>query len=179
MTEAVPSRTWSPTGTAILVLAVAGCAGISSGAPTIWSPYPAAIVLPVFGTLIIVGEATPWRWISDFIIPCLIGPLLLVAWYPGLLSGARGLPRRTVFGLTVLSMLTRVDFWWGWAPGVRYHGETYVRGVLVMNLLLLCVSWGLVRLAKRRATFEATLAAHAWIVAWLVWFAFPWLGELI
>jgi hypothetical protein len=136
-------------GVTVLALAAAGRAGIADGL-AIWSPEP---------------------------FPCLIGPALLFAWYPGLLSGANTVPRRSTVGLLLLSVLTLVDFALEWKHGIQYHGEQFVRGTFIVNVLVGCIAWALMRLAYQRMTFATTLTAHAWVVAWLVWFAFPWLGE--
>jgi len=179
MTEMVHRRLWLPTGAALLVLAIAGHVGVAAGAPTMWSPLPALTILPTLGVLIGTGESTPARWIVEFILPACVGPLLLFAWHPKLLVGARRVPARSVAGLAVLSFLTFLDFWLEWTQGVRYHGETYVRGVFAVNMMALCGAWALLLWARRRQAFTITLAAHTFVAAWLVWFAFPWLGELI
>jgi hypothetical protein len=179
MTEMVPRRIWLSTGAALLTLAIAGHVGVAAGAPTMWSPLPALTLLPSLGVLVGIGESTPVRWIVEFILPACVGPILLVAWHPKLLVGVSRVPARSVAGLAVLSLLTFLDFWVEWTQGVRYHGETYVTGVFVVNMLALCGAWALLLLARRRQVFTITLAAHTFVAAWLVWFAFPQLGELI
>jgi hypothetical protein len=176
MTSAVVRRRWWTVGVTVLALAAAGRAGIADGL-AIWSPEPAATVLPILASLMVMGEGTSWRWVHEFGVPCLIGPALLFAWYPGLLSGANTVPRRSTVGLLLLSVLTLVDFALEWKHGIQYHGEQFVRGTFIVNVLAGCIAWALMRLAYQRMTFATTLTAHAWVVAWLVWFAFPWLGE--
>jgi hypothetical protein len=72
-----------------------------------------------------------------------------------------------------------IHFWLEWPRGLRYHGEAYTIGVLSTNAVAIGLGWLLLWFARRADTFLATLVAHTWIVGWLVWQAFPWLGELI
>jgi len=115
----------------------------------------------------------------ELIVPALVGPLLLVLWYPGLLAGANQVPRRSLIGLTVLSLLTIVDFDFEWRHAFTYNPATYVHGVTAVNAVSIGFAWMLLYRAIRVRTFVATLIAHVWIVTWLVWLAFPRLGELI
>jgi hypothetical protein len=72
-----------------------------------------------------------------------------------------------------------LDFVLEWRHGVQYHGERYVRGVFLLNAVAMSAAWALIYTASRRGRFATTLLAHVWVVGWLVWLAFPWLGELI
>jgi len=163
---------------ALVIVAVAGLVGSASGVPTVLSPLPAATTLPMFGFLIAVREAASLRWVVQYAVPTVVGPCLLLAWNPSLLKAAAKVPRRSIVGLAVLSGLTVAAFAYGWAFGVKYQGHRYTFVLCVLNAAALMIAWSLLWLARRRDHFVTTLAAHAFVVAWLVWIAFPWLGEL-
>jgi hypothetical protein len=108
----------------------------------------------------------------------LVGPVLLIGWYPRLISGAARVPTRSIVGLVLLSVFTIVDFILGWHYGVTYQGTAYTMVLLFLNAVALTLGWTLLWSARTRQQFRRTLAAHTFIVVWLVWIAFPWLGEL-
>ena len=47
----------------------------------------------------------------------------------------------------------------------------------ILNVLAVGVAWVLMLMAQRRKDFATTVAAHACVVGWLVYCAFPLLGE--
>jgi hypothetical protein len=165
------------TAAAIAVLAAAGRFSISEGVPAAWAPLPLAVVIPVFGALSATCEAVSLRWIPQA-VPALVGPVLFFAWHPRLVTGTSLIPRRTIIGLAVLSLLAVAHFVLGWNFGLRYQGQSYVVGVACANVAAIAACWFLVIYARRRSSFEATLLAHASVALWLTWIAFPWLGEL-
>jgi len=161
----------------LVTVASAGFAGIARGSPTVFSPLPAATIIPTFWLAMHVAPQN--ARLVELILPALVRPLLLTMWYARLLVGANQVPRRSLIGLTVLSFLTIVDFAFEWRHAFTYHTATYVHGVAAVNAVSIGFAWMLLYRAVRARTFVATLIAHVWIVAWLVWLAFPWLGELI
>jgi hypothetical protein len=162
---------------AVAALAAAGRFSISEGVPAAWAPLPLAVMIPVFWAMSATGEALSLRWLPQA-IPSLVGPVLFIAWYPQLLTGASQVPRRTLIGLVVLSALTAIHFVLGWDFGLKYDGRSYVVAVTCANVAAIAACWGFVIYARRRPSFEATLLAHAFVALWLAWIAFPWLGEL-
>ena len=163
---------------AVAALAFAGYMGLASGYPTMWSPLPVATALPTMLLWVSIGEAPSLRWLVDYVIPGAVGPILLLTWYPGLLSGAEYVPIRSIVGLVLLSALTIAHFVFGWEYGVKYQSAQYTMAMALMNGVAILSACGLLGYARRRRTFASTLVAHATVVAWLVWIAFPWLGEL-
>jgi hypothetical protein len=142
------------------------------------SPLPLATMLPIFWFWIGVHEAGGLRWVVEYAIPAMVGPVLLVAWHPGLLTGADEVPRRSDVGLVVISILTVADLAFGWKYGVKYQGKEYTMALVLLNAVAMGIAWVLLTAARRRRTFGSTLASHAFVAGWLVWIAFPWLGEL-
>jgi hypothetical protein len=163
---------------ALLLVSALGRVGIMAHVPVVWSPFPTVTILPVFWTLAATGEAAKLRWVCLWAVPMLIGPLLLLAWHPRLARAASGVPRRSVWGLGALTLLSGAAFWGGWDYGLKYQSRSYVIGLLALNLFLLITAWWLLVWAKRQPSPGRTLLAHAWVVGWLVWVALPWLGEL-
>jgi hypothetical protein len=165
-------------GATAAVLAVAGLVSSVSGAPIVRPPLPLATTLPVLGFWVAVGEDPNLRWVVEYAIPMLAGPLFLLAWHPRLAVGADYVPRRSLVGLLLLSVLAAAHFANGWSYGMRYQGSSYVIALLCLNLAVLTASWAALCHARRRRTFSAALTTHALVVAWLVSIAFPWLGDL-
>jgi hypothetical protein len=165
-------------GAAIVALALAGFMGSASGVPVVRSPLPLATTLPMLWLWMGVHEAPALTWVIEYAIPMLAGPLLLLSWHPKLLRGAWHVPKRSVAGLVILSVLTAADFCFGWEYGIKYQGTGYTFALMFLNTAAVGVSWALLWLARTRRRFGFTLMAHAFVVAWLVWIAFPWLGEL-
>ena len=166
------------TGLAVLVLAVAGYIGAASGVPRVRSPLPLATTLPIFWFWMGVHEAAELRWVIEYAIPALMGPLLLLTWHPRLLTGADAVPKRSVVALAVMSILTVAHLAFGWKYGVKYQGKEYTIAVVLLNAVAMGVAWVLLAVARTRQTFASTLVSHAFVAGWIVWIAFPWLGEL-
>jgi hypothetical protein len=120
-------------GLAVLILAVAGYVGSASGVPTVRSPLPLATTLPIFWFWMGVHEARALRWVIEYAIPAVIGPLLLVVWHPRLLAGADEVPRRSPVGLVLISILTVADLAFGWQYGVKYQGKRYTMALVLLN----------------------------------------------
>ncbi len=101
------------------------------------------------------------------------------AWNPQLLRGIETVPRRSRVGLLVLTGLTVYDFIASWSLGIRYQGWPYTVTVAAANGVVLGVCWTLFVLARRQPSFFRNLLFHWTTTVWLVWLAFPWLGESI
>jgi len=173
-----PLNRTAGTGLAVLVLAVAGYLGSAGEVPTVRSPLPLATTLPTFWFWMGVHEARELRWVVEYVIPTVVGPLLLLAWHPRLLAGADEVPRLSPIGLVLISILTVADLTFGWQYGVKYQGKPYTVALVLLNAVAMGVAWVLLWFARKRRTFWSTLVSHAFVAGWLVWIAFPWLGEL-
>ena len=138
---------------------------LSVGVPTLWVPLPAALVLPIFlGVPVIV---------TQFVMP-----LVFWIWTYQLFSGASEIPLRSTVALALLTLLTPTWFALSWAYGVEYQGPEHTQIMLVYNVLFLSVLWRIWFSLRRKRTFWGSLLFH-WVIAfWIVWGAFPYLGEL-
>ena len=88
------------------------------------------------------------------------------------------MPKRSLIGFGLLSLLAAFDFWYECGRAIQYHGRSFALGTLSAIVVMIGVGWVLLLRARRLKTFGTTLSAHAWVVGWLVWQAYPWLGEL-
>jgi uncharacterized RDD family membrane protein YckC len=100
-----------------------------------------------------VHEARALRWVIEYAIPAVVGPLLLLAWHPRLLAGADEVPRRSSVGLVLISILTVADLAFGWQYGLKYQGKSYTMALVLLNAVAMSVAWVLLWVARKRRTF--------------------------
>jgi hypothetical protein len=67
-----------------------------------------------------------------------------------------------------------------WKFGLQYEGTKYTYRVCAVNALWIAVLAALLWRSRRKdISFISNLAVHWLLFAWLAWYAFPWLGELL
>jgi hypothetical protein len=98
-------------------------------------------------------------------------------WGIHLFRGSPKVPVRTEALFWLLVVLTVVYFAVSWKYGVTWQGYFHLISVTILNVVAILLLWGLLFRAKAVPTFNRNLAFHWALVAWLAWFAFPWLGE--
>lgn len=150
---------------AIVGLIAAQALGIfGGGAPTVISPGPVPLVV-----LVLLG------------LPISLVILAFVGWYlwwcPSLYSGLPRFPMRSIVLFVTLVVLSAAAFVGGWDYGVKYQGFNYTLTCLLISLLLAAACGVAVWLARKAPSFSRSLAAQFLIFAWLVSYAFPYLGE--
>jgi len=133
------------------------------GPPSVITPYP---------RLVLIGAYT-----VGFPV-VLLPPILFWAWSPQLFTGEAHVPSRSAGLLAILTVLTVVYIVAGWAHGIRYDGLPYVIGVTILNGVVLLALWARLRRARSHPSYADSLAFHALLFGWLVWCAFPNMGEL-
>jgi len=158
--SAATGKRWTLSVAPLLVVATA--ASISSAGPEVWAPMP----LPLF------------------ILAAFIGPLAFLApagifllWSKQLLNGEARVPHRSLWALAVLGAL---NFWYFlsvWTEGVLRYGHDYVLTVAIVNAGFVATLGGRAVRSYRRPTFASSLFFHSLLFLWLVWYAFPYLGE--
>jgi len=143
-----------------LGLLVPASIGFVSDTPTRVSPLPALTFWPTL-------------FFPKAMVVFLAG-FLFVIW----LRGTRTIPLRSYVLLLVTAPLNFVYLADGWRLGVQYQGLQYTHAVCLISgawtaflVLALVLAW------KVRRT-RNSLFLHWMLFAWLVWFAFPYLGEL-
>jgi hypothetical protein len=141
-----------------------------SGVPTIFSPFPALTVIPAL-------MLAQWHLEYAAVLPPAV---LFLLWNPQLLRAEGKILKRSYVLFALVAVLSGVDFVLSWKWGLRYQGPPYTAIVCSIN-----IAWiGFLSLAFRRClnkapSFRTSLFVHWMLFAWLCWYAFPWLGELI
>jgi hypothetical protein len=156
--------------TALGLIVPAYIGSFLSGVPTVFSPLPALTVIPL---LMLV------EWHLDYAV-VLIPVLLFLLWNPQLFREEGKIPKRSYVLFALLVVLSVVDFSVSWKWGLKYQGPPYTAIVCSINIAwlgFLALAFG--RTLKMATTFRTSLFLHWMLFAWLCWYAFPWLGELI
>ncbi len=141
-----------------------------SGAPTIFSPFPALTAIPAL-------MLTQWHLGYAAV---LLPTLFFLMWNPQLFRAEGKIPKRTYVLFALFAALSAIDFAVSWKWGLQYQGPQYTAIVFSIN-----VAWvGFLSIAFRRClntspSFRTSLFVHWMLFAWLCWYAFPWLGGLI
>jgi hypothetical protein len=152
-----------PTVLAGGLLALVPSASIPDGPPSLLAPLP---LVPF--TLLVCGVPKP--------LTGLTASVLFWAWNPGLVKGRCEVPLRSRVAVGVLSALSFVWAALNWRDGVDVQGVAHVTGIAVVNvgMVVALVALGVRRIAT--PSFARNLVFHWGLVAWLFWFAFPYLG---
>ncbi len=165
-----------PRGTLIILFAAlalfvpAYIGSFSSGVPTVFSPFPALTIIPA---LLLAQVHLEY-------VAALLPSLLFLLWNPQLFREESKIPKRSYVLFVLVVALSAVDFVMSWKWGLHYQGPQYTAIVCSLNIV-----WaGLLGLAFRRClnttpSFRSSLFLHWMLFAWLCWYAFPWLGELL
>ncbi len=128
-------------------------------------PSSILLILPVF----LLGYA------GLLVLP--LASVALVLWLPALRRGSVVFPVRSFVLLGAGSVLSALHFATQWRLGLEFQGVTFTRGCLVASCLLAGVVGVLGWLDRRQPSYGKNLAAHFLLFAWLVSYAFPYLGE--
>ena len=151
----------------IALVVPAYCGLMLTGTPSLISPFPTVTVLVAFA----LPGAIPW-------LAVLVPSLFFFAWNPSLAKGERKVPRRSLFLLLLLTLLTMVDFLLEFQDGLEYQGARFTYATFGVNVGCLIVLWIVFVRGWRKPSFFNNLLAHWLLFVWLGWYAFPYLGEL-
>jgi hypothetical protein len=163
--------TTSIAGSGLLIPTAVGLGVFLPGAPTIFSPLPALTVIPA----LLLDELHVWGNMAA-ILPALFFSL----WNPQLFRGEAKVPRRSYVLLGLLTVLTFIDLVVSWKWRMQYQGPKYTAFVSAVNVAWLAfLGLAFVKTRKGMSTFQTSLVLHWMLFAWLGWYAFPWLGELL
>jgi hypothetical protein len=155
------------------VCTVASWYGSSTGVPTILSPLPLLVAVPLF-LASALGYTELW-WVVGpipFVTFCMIN------FYQLRVRSSAPLPTRFSFLLGLSTVCSIFYFVGGWKYGVRYQGGLYALASAAMNLSIRVVLWGWWLADRRRASKARAFGFGTLLHCWLFWFAFPYLGEL-
>ncbi|SRR6266498_3381641 len=156
---------WGVTFVAGVGLLAPGMLSLLGNSPNMAHPGSFLLVLPLF-----LGV--------PLALVFLVGPLLFWLWMPRLFRGSPQVPLRSLLLLLVVAALSFSSLADGWNYGARYQGVAFVHGILWINVLAVLVLGVLLFIGRRTPSFPTNLLAHWFLVAWLVTYAFPYLGEL-
>ena len=159
-------------GSASLLVIPAWVGAFLTGFPSLRAPLPLLTVLPA---LVLVETLSPTSVQLIAVVPA--GAFLL--WNLPLLKGASTIPFRSRVLLGICTCLTVFYFIFAWPDGAKYQGITYTVAICVVNLLWVGLLWILLRQGIRTPSFLGNILFHWMLFAWLSWYAFPWLGELL
>jgi hypothetical protein len=142
-----------------------------AGAPTVLSPLPALTVIPAL-------LLSDWHNLGNAAV--ILPVLLFFLWNRQLFRGEAKVPRRSYALLSILAVLTAIDFVVSWKWGLQYEGPKFTVMVCSVNTVWLAfLGVAFARTIKGTSSFATSLFLHWMLFAWLCWYAFPWLGELI
>jgi hypothetical protein len=115
--------------------------------------------------------------------PCL--PLIVAVpsvvfwlWSPGLFRGKAVVPIRSVFLFAISVVISAEEFVGGWGYGLRYQGFKYTITTALLSTALAIFTGILILRLRRAPSFALNLLTHFVLFAWLITYAFPYLGEL-
>ena len=138
---------------------------LSKQGPTLFYPFPALMFIPSF----FLRRAA-----------VLLPVVLFFVWNQGLFSGEAKIPRRSYILLIAATVLSVIWLAVGWRDGLAVQGAKYNYGISGINALLMVVLWLLFFWTRKgEPSFRTNLALHWVMFAWLAWYAFPFMGELI
>jgi hypothetical protein len=138
----------------------------SANVPTVLSPFPILVVLPLFMGLPFLAVAA----ISVMSFVAILWPICQ--------SGRGPIPPRATILLGIATGLSALWVGAGWSYAVGYHGLHYTAWVTAINSIFVASLWGLWVPLRGNAAFGWRIAFGTLFFYWLFWFAFPYLGEL-
>jgi hypothetical protein len=158
-------------GLGLLIPAAVGLGLFLSGAPTVLSPLPALTVIPAL-------LLSDWHKMGNAAV--IVPMLLFFLWSFQLFRGEAKVPRRSYVLLALLAVLSAIDFVASWKWGLQYEGPKFTVVVCSVNIVWLAfLGLAFARTRKGTTSFTTSLFLHWMLFAWLSWYAFPWLGELL
>jgi hypothetical protein len=158
-------------GLSLLIPAAMGLGLFLRSAPTVVSPLPALTVIPA----LFLSE-----WHSFGNVAIVLPVLFFFFWNRQLFRGQGKVPRRSYVLLAILAVLTAIDLVVSWKDGLQYEGPQFTVVVCSVNIAWLAfLGLAFARTRKATTSFATSLFLHWMLFAWLGWYAFPWLGELL
>ncbi|HKR61537.1 MAG TPA: hypothetical protein VJS64_17755 [Pyrinomonadaceae bacterium] len=138
---------------------------LNTGVPKPWAPFP-------FPLVILLWLGTPG------ILVLSLGALAMWAWNPKAFAGKSQIPKRSLILLLILTCLSIFQNIISLPYGKKYQGEFHTIVVTAMNFSLIIALMIIGAWARRKPSFPLNLGFHWLMFAWVVSYAFPYLGEL-
>jgi hypothetical protein len=149
--------------------AIAGvsCVSVSAAVPTIVSPFPFLVIMPVFN-----GIPVP-------VVAVLMAVSFAISQFRHFKNTPRAKPH---FGFTVLlaivTGLTAFGLIADWSFSMGYHGALYTIGVSIANLLCAAIVWSTWWASRTTGRYKMQVVFGFTLFSWLVSYALPYTGEL-
>jgi len=153
-----------------LALMIPAALGLRGNGPNTLSPLPA---LTTWSALLLA-------YLHIWQVAMLFPTLCFFLWSPGLFHGETRTPKRSYVLLAALSISSVAWFVSGWQYGLDYQGARYTSIVAIINVVFVTfLIAAFFRNWSRGPSFKRNLILHWVLFAWLAWYAFPWLGEML
>jgi hypothetical protein len=155
---------------AILALVIAVISGHSlgiagDGYPTLRSPYPILLAIPLFlgvpAMLVAIAFGTAFMFWSRY-----------------LERSDTSIPHRSIILLVVTTIVSTLIYASVWEDAIQYPDETFVVEALVSSVVMAVALYLLAAWNHRMPSFAASATFHFFLFAWLGTYAVPWVGEV-
>jgi hypothetical protein len=135
------------------------------------------------GPTIIAPLPFPWIWLeftegAVLLIIALLPSLAFWIWSPGLFRGKATIPVRSILLYAISVVASIVWFVGGWRYGLEYQGLAYNISTALLSAVLAVLTGVLILRSRKAPSFTLNLIVHFVLFAWLITYAFPYLGEL-
>jgi hypothetical protein len=156
-----------------IITVIAGCSlalvtwqSVNANVPEPWAPFSIFHVILGLASgsgILVFSWATAAFWV----------------WNPGAFNGKSDVPKRSIVLYGILAALSILHNVVGISYGLRYQGKVYTVIVTSVNFALILIIASLLIHSRRAPSFAKSLFFHWLLFAWLLSYAFPYLGELI
>lgn len=141
----------------------------------LWVPGGASVITPLPFPLIWFAFASDG---GHLLVIALLPSLAFWLWSPGLFRGKATIPIRSIVLFVIGLMASIVWFVEGWRYGLKYESLTYSISTALLSAVLAVFTGILILRLRRGPSFALNLLTHFVLFAWLITYAFPYLGEL-
>ena len=122
-----------------------------------------------------------------FLISIFLGPIIAAAlpalafllWCKPLFEEEPVVPKRSLFMLLGLSIVSIGYFISGWDYGSRYQGQEYVETMAWVNGGIVAILFVIALLTRLRGSLVLNMAFHLLMFSWVGFGFLPYLGELL
>lgn len=168
----------------VVVLPGTGIIPWQGYAPPLWAPMAGLIFWPSYIGLLTLFSDGPFGSSDEFLINGLFSliPILLASLFwisgPALFRGESHAPRWLIWTTLLVGVLHVPYFIVAWEGG-SFQGLFHTIAVTAENVVLFGAIIVVYTLARRTPSFSRNLSCRWLFFFWLVWCAFPLLGELL
>ncbi len=144
-----------------------------------------ALLYPIIWIFCIPNTFDFWRPIPllmlfgppSFLLILLSGPILWM-WNAEAFEGGTAIPLRSTVLFVITATLSLINGITGIMSGIEYHGKLHTVTGLVISAVCLATLIIIRIWAWRKSSFTLNITFHWLLFAWVLTYAFPYLGEL-